>query len=124
MVAAMRSSQENQELSAMSTTRFQLLLAIQAFCVVGAIVVGVMILKVNAHPLSTGEIWTPWLLYVLPYFLLSGAGALSIQRSGMLMMISVLTALNALILSAACYQNMEISLSLLDAQAAGRRGMS
>ena len=108
----------------MSHARIYLLIAIGALCVAGGIAVGAMLLHEAAHPLATRDPWMVWLVYDLPYLLLMGAGALSFSRTWLLVLIFIITGLSVLIITAACYQEMEISLFILNARAAGQRGMS
>ena len=108
----------------MSRTRICLLVAILANCFIGGIVAGAMLLRVAAHPLATDGTFSVWLFFYGPYALLGSAALLSYSRAWLLVLILFVTALIFLMISAACLAHTELSLSLLNAQAAGRRGMA
>src|SRR2546430_208323 len=107
----------------MSAARTYLLIAIWALCSASGIAAAVMLLRVSAHPLATEDMWSTWLLFDVPYFLLAVAGLLSYPRAWLLISLLIVSGLVACTLTCSCYIHMELSLFLLDSQAAGRHGM-
>jgi hypothetical protein len=108
----------------MNTARIYLLIAILMLCATGGMAGGAMLLRVSTHPLATDDMWSTFVIFDLPYFLLALAGLLSYPRAWLLISLVIVSALVGFMITAACYQHMELGLFVLDAKAAGRHGMA
>ena len=108
----------------MRRTRYALAIMIGVVCALGTAAVGSMRMKLAEHPLSTGDPWMWWFLWVGPYALLLASAAFSLRSSGALVFLAILSALMAPVLTLACYQETEEAFFFLNARAAGRHPMN
>lgn len=107
----------------MTPIRIILLVLIGVLSAAGTIAAIGIHLEAAAHPLSTHDPWIASVVYCLPYLFLCAAGSLTYHRTWFLVWICVATGLTVLMTTAACYGDFQTSNFMLEARAAGRRGM-